>query len=298
MKLSTGKIIYLVILVIAIFFVGRNFMMNDSSKIDEIKNAVVVSEIDSANDGKLVLYTNDITCQTVKDDVFGIEVVAPNLRREVEIYDYELDSNNTPVLAWIDDENGGELLDENDNVVMTADGKQAILTESLIKDLDIEGTDVKVGDVVVSAKAISSLDAENKIYEPENKDEILTFNGKKYYYVDGYYTTCPEVGREMKGDIRIKYTYKDLSNVKEVSILGMQDGNEITEYETSKGAKVLLMRKGKVTVNSFANAIAKKDASSKKTSVVVLVVVLVIGIFVFKKKKDVPATSNENKTNE
>ncbi|MCQ2978976.1 MAG: TMEM43 family protein [Clostridia bacterium] len=297
MKLSTGKIIYLLVLLVALFLVGKSFIVNGSSKIDELKNATVLNDstLNGENEGKLVLVTGPFSFVSATDNTTGVTCFSPVLKRSVEMYQYDYDTNTKIVDTVWSKNMGGEVLEDGEGYTLT--DNRGIAYQNPRKELEDETFfgEATVGDYNLDKSLLVKMNAKDKVVA-KSDDVRAVYNGKELTYENEYFTTCPETGREIVGDIRIKYNEKDVTNVNEVTVLGLVSNGTIMEYTTDKGAVVAACKCGKASLDSIIKEIEQGDKKGKTTGVVILVIIIVIGYFIFKKKDNVVTATPKNES--
>jgi hypothetical protein len=198
-----------------------------------------------ATKGKLVYFP-----ESLSDSKFNVSVNTPILKRVVEVYQWEENSEDdddkttyTYEKKWSE-----EIIDsskfKNSSDHMNPSYKpfesEKYVTESL-----------KVGNFSLDNVYKNQLSANNDYYDLSN---VTLPEG---YVIEGkYITNCVDMSNPVIGNIRISYKYGDYSDV---SILGRQENNNIVSYTSKQGTSVYKMVSGNKTGTEMIDSIEKTN---------------------------------------
>lgn len=198
-----------------------------------------------ATKGKLVYFP-----ESLSDSKFNVSVNTPILKRVVEVYQWEENSEDdddkttyTYEKKWseeiIDSSKFKNSSDHMNPSYKTFESEKYV-TESL-----------KVGNFSLDNVYKNQLSANNDYYDLSN---VTLPEG---YVIEGkYITNCVDMSNPVIGNIRISYKYGDYSDV---SILGRQENNNIVSYTSKQGTSVYKMVSGNKTGTEMIDSIEKTN---------------------------------------
>lgn len=238
-----------------------------------------LSSVDPQNDGKLIHAIDVIACeQTLSDPTFGVSAVTPNLRSNVEYYQYVESTTETTK----DKVGGGQEVTTTYNY--NKNWTSSPVDSDSFKDPDYRGknvkpaitpaevnlsaSDVKLGAYQLTPSLVSSIPCNSPVdinlseeLVAQLNKEIRAFRGvsvaSDYVHVNagtiyiGLNPSMPELG-----DVRITFTK---SQVGPASILAVADGNSFKAYEHKNGKKLCSLVMGEKTLDEMIEAKEKAN---------------------------------------
>ena len=221
------------------------------------------AKYDSKNEGKLIAtYGEYVVNEDAQDTLFKIKIKTPKLDRKVEMYqwdeDCDSDNNCTYDKEWSSSEiSSSGFKSGHSNPAMP------------YKSEEFYSNNVVLGDFLLSE--------ENLSYLSTNKDLVLTqldaTNNNLQLYNNYLYKGNPE--NTQIGDVRVSFKYLDAKNI---SILGVQSGKNITNYISKNGRKVMYAKAGVHTGEELCKIMS--DNNKKITWLIRLIgFILLVGAF-------------------
>ena len=231
-------------------------------------------KVDSKNEGKLIATKGKLNIDSaseLKDDIFGINVKAVKMKRNVEMYQWEEKCSKedektkcTYEKVWKD-----KILDSSEYTESGHTNPSDMLYESE----EYIADNVKLGAFTLPNELIKSLK-----YDKTKGNDALTSeynNSKEEIKVDGKYLTNVKEDGPQIGDIRISYEY---TTVKDASVMGVQTDDSFEAYTSKKGKDIYTIVEG----NKTGAQILENMTSANKTikwGLRILGIFLVIGAF-------------------
>lgn len=262
-KKSKGGIILGIILIIigSVFLVSneKNNVKNIKT-VDELRKKVVdVSDakVLTKNNGKLVAVSGSIDYdeQNISDPVFNVTAKTPKLVRTVESYQWveDTENNGDTVNYSYKKEWSSKIIDSDvfNNTEYSNPKTREYDTETYL------ASNIKLGEYYLSENQKVSLNA-GKELSIKNMEGIYLKSG--FNIVDEYITNSKDYSKPEIGDIRIKYTYNDSTNI---SVLALQDGNGFTDFISKAGKKINKVYAGKLNSTHMIDKIAKTNNMKK-----------------------------------
>lgn len=234
-------------------------LVKEASSVIDVK----ADKLDSKNEGKIVCLSGTIDVDhNLIDSTLGISMPSLKLKRIVEMYQWEedCDDNCSYKKVWSEDVINSEDFEENH------ENPDTMPYES--KEFIYKG---KIGDYEIGAELVSKLSYDKKI----NQEDL---QGKYNYYgnlnIDGSYlknyNETPQIG-----NFRITYKYTENG---EITVLGVQKGNTIESFKSSKGKELYMIKKGKYTGKQMLNVYTKNSGNGRIFSSIIGGIILLIGI--------------------
>ena len=250
-----GGIIFIIIGVILLWWNEGNNVRNIKTT-KEMANTVIDVEsgkVDSANEGKLIAtHGKLINEMTLTDDDFGVSLVTPKLVRTVEVYQWVEDSDT--------DDNGNRTYSYSkqwkSDMVNSSEFHSSSSHENPLykpyEDKEQYSTQVSVGAFNLSSDQIRALSTDG-VFTSYDLEKVTSMN---YTVIGDYLTNSKDLDKPEIGDVRIKITY---NNSTDVSILAVQKGNTFTEYVSSVGKTESRIVDGVHTGKEMVNIIEKEN---------------------------------------
>ena len=228
-----GGIVIIIIGVVLLWWNEGNNVRNLKTTAEISKKYIDVKsdKVDSKNDGKLIATSGSLINETVlTDTTFGVEVKTPIMKRIVEVYQWDEDSDT--------DENGNTTYSYekkwSDDLIDSSDFHKAgheNPTKKMYENADYTSDDVKVGAFDLSSDQIKRLST-NANYTAYNQE--IT-NGLNLVVSDKYVTNSQDIEKPEIGDVRVYFVYNDS---KEISVLAVQNGNSFMSFTSEAGKTV------------------------------------------------------------
>ena len=228
-----GGVVCIIIGIVLLWWNEGNNVRNikTTAEMDKVVVDIKSDKVDSANEGKLIAtYGEVINEQEMFDEEFNVKVQSPIMKRIVEVYQWEEDSDTDEdghttysyKKVWDTDIiDSGNFHDKNKVNPKTKPYEDKIYTSD----------DVKVGAFSLTSEQISSLST-NESYSNFDSEVASTLNltssGK-------YLTTSKNLDNPAVGDVRISFVY---NNSKDLSVLAVQSGNTFVDFVSSAGKTV------------------------------------------------------------
>lgn len=253
---------------------GEKNNVNNIKTVKEVSDKVVnvsSKKVNSKNDGKLVCTNGkiDLSGNEAKDDTFNISVSTPNLKRVVEMYQWQEESETdeddkttyTYKKVWSED-----IIDSSEFNQSGHDNPEYMKYES----------ENFVADKV-SLGAFELTESQKERLTPSKK---LSLEGKtspveSYTLQNNYFTSSEDIANPNIGDIRVSFVY---NNWKEATVLAVQNENSFDSFISKAGKKVNRVEEGKKTANEIIEEM-KKENKLKKWFVRIIGIVLIIAGF-------------------
>lgn len=208
--------------------------------IDEISEVVIdvsSSEIDLANEGKLVATNGSFTVEDkeVVDNVFGVGNKTAILSRTVEIYEWEeTEHTDEDYTRYTYDKVWKEELIDSSNFESGHTNPTTKLYDSEL----FAARKCKVGKYSLSSKQIMGLATDKTLVLKSVKlPEGFKVNGN-------YITNSKDINNPQVGDLRISFTYNDWT---EISVMAVINGSTFSDYVSEAGKNVNEVREGLLT---------------------------------------------------
>lgn len=268
---------------IILILVGIGLLwFNESNNVKNIKtvaegrNAAIninSPKIYSNNNEKLVDVSGDlnILTESTKDDVFNVGIKTAKLVRTVEMYEWderEDNSNDNTTYSyskkWSD-----ELIDSS---MFHQPSGHENPTSMPYESYKFLANDVNVGEFAVSEKEKDMLPT-SKIISLLPTDAAIPTN---YKADNQYITSSIDTQNPQVGDVRISFSYND---AKIVTILAMQNNNTFTDYKTSSGKSINMIREGKYTASEMLNYLETQNNILKWVLRAVGTLLVIFGLF-------------------
>jgi len=250
----SGIIVGILILIggIAMLWTNEHNNVKNIKDVKELRDQVVdvsSTEVNDKNDGKLIATSGKLNYgdATITDSIFGISAQTPVLERTVEVYQWVEDSEtkDDKTTYTYSKEWSEKLVDSSEfNTPSGHENPVELKYES--ERFETEET-LKVGSFSLISSFKKLLPANKNVAIPE---DITLPEG--YKVNNKYITNSADVANPAIGDIRISYTKNDY---KEVSVLGKQKDDTISEYTTKKNTNVKKLVEGETNGAGMINSI-------------------------------------------
>lgn len=225
----------------------------------------------SANDGKLVHVSGKAdTSDTLKDPAFNLTLHALQLKRKVEMYQWQENSKSesrkklgggtettttyTYEKVWSE-----QLLDSSDYKEAGHENPSSMAYDSET----FNAKPITVGNFTLSDELISKLSADDPVPPPSPAPAGFTTQGNTLY-------RSANPSSPALGDLKI--TFKALMPT-DVSIVAAQQGSQLSSYQAKHGAPIALLEKG-------TKSAAEMFASAKEANTVFTWILRVVGFVV------------------
>ena len=248
-----GGFILIIAAVILLWWNEGNNVRNLKTTAEMGKNYVDVSsdKVDAANEGKLIATSGKlINEEELTDKTFNVKVTTPLLKRTVEVYQWEEDSEesngNTTYSykkVW-----SSTLIDSNN----FHNGGHNNPTTKLYQDETYNSTDVRVGAFSLSTEQVLTLSTKGTVNEFDQE----TIETLGYTTYGNYVTNAKDINNPEVGDFRIIFEY---NNSTEVSVLAVQKGNSFVDYVSSSDKTVNRVMDGVLSGEEMINVIKKEN---------------------------------------
>lgn len=271
-------------------------LKNAMEDVISVENSV----IDPKNNGELIHINGELKAPLMHDETFGIKIEAIELERVVEMYQWQ---ENEKIETKKDSEGNkikkhkykyvkmwsSDLLDsekfylnksyENPNhfkyrsAIHTSErvllGKFSISNEYL-EELE-ERKMLDISDYISSLK---------KFERVLGKRHASVKYPKEFKIVGGMFYNGKDMKNPEIGDIRIRY---DVILPFKASIVGKQDGSEISSYEYSDGESILVIKRGILNKDEVIGEELKRERSFEIKVGILSFVLMFIGFILIKK---------------
>ena len=276
---KSGGILGGIVLLIAgvcILWNNEGRTVKTQSAISEAKKTFIQvksDKVDSKNEGKLIATKGKISeesLDTLKDDIFGINVKAVKLKRNVEMYqwDEKCEDENDETKCTYDKVWTSELLDSSEYTQSNHNNPTDMPYESE----EYYSDNVKMNAFTLPENLIKQLSFDKKV-----GNEIITSqynNSKEDIKVDGKYLTNVKDEPQI-GDIRISYLY---TTAKNVSVMGVQTDDSFEAFTSKKGEDIYTIVEGSKTGIQILESMTKAN-NNLKWFLRILGTLLIIGGF-------------------
>lgn len=267
-----GGIVAIIIGIGILWWNEGNNVKNLKTTAEMEKSYIDVSseKIDQANEGKLIATQGKlINEKELLDEKFDVKVKTPLLKRVVEMYQWEEESNTeddvttyTYKKVW-----SSSLIDSSS----FHESNHNNPTTKPYSDAEFKSDDVRVGAFSLSSEQISDL---------STNGEFNTYNSEKItelgYAVNGIYiTNSKELNDPQIGDVRISFVY---NNSDEISVLAVQKGNSFVDFVSKAGKTVNRIMDGSHSGIEMINIIKKENKILKWALRLVGTLIIVMGI--------------------
>ena len=278
-KKSGGILGGLLILIIGICLLWYNEgrTVASQSTINEARKNykdVKSDKIDDKNEGKLIATKGKIDlseAETLTDTIFGINIKAAKLVRNVEIYQWQENCET----------------DDDDNKKCTY---EKVWESGFIDSSDFEesGHNNPTSVIYESETYISNNIRLGAFYLPEDLIRSLSTNKKKNnnnlteeyknkvegIEVSGNYLTNVKENNPEIGDIRISYSYLDEETI---SVMAVQTGNTFEAFTSKKGKDIYKIMKGNYTGAQILEKMTKTNNTWKWILRIVGILLIISG---------------------
>ena len=258
----SGIIVGILILIggIAMLWTNEHNNVKNIKDVKELRDQVVdvsSTEVNDKYDGKLIATSGKLNYgdATITDSIFGISAQTPVLERTVEVYQWVEDSEtkDDKTTYTYSKEWSEKLVDSSEfNTPSGHENPVELKYES--ERFETEET-LKVGSFSLISSFKKLLPANKNVAIPE---DITLPEG--YKVNNKYITNSADVANPAIGDIRISYTKNDY---KEVSVLGKQKDDTISEYTTKKNTNVKKLVEGETNGAGMINSIESANKMAK-----------------------------------
>ncbi len=258
----SGIIVGILILIggIAMLWTNEHNNVKNIKDVKELRDQVVdvsSTEVNDKYDGKLIATSGKLNYgdATITDSIFGISAQTPVLERTVEVYQWVEDSEtkDDKTTYTYSKEWSEKLVDSSEfNTPSGHENPVELKFES--ERFETEET-LKVGSFSLISSFKKLLPANKNVAIPE---DITLPEG--YKVNNKYITNSADVANPAIGDIRISYTKNDY---KEVSVLGKQKDDTISEYTTKKNTNVKKLVEGETNGAGMINSIESANKMAK-----------------------------------
>ena len=268
-----GGIIFIIIGVVLLWWNEGNNVRNLKTTAEMSKTFINVSsdKIDPQNEGKLIATNGKVTNEEeLSDSLFNVKVKTPLLKRIVEVYQWEEESNtdsdnNTTYTynkVW-----KSELIDSSN---FNKSGYNNPTTKEY-DDEEYASTLVNVGAFELSDEQIRSLSTDG-VYKDFDTSKVAEMN----YTVSGnYITNSKDINKPEIGDTRIEYVY---NNSTELSVLAVQNGNSFKAFVSKAGKKVNRVMDGIKSGEEIINVIKTENKILKWVFRAVGIIAIIAGV--------------------
>lgn len=268
-----GGFILILIGIILLWWNEGNNVKNLKTTAEMDKSLVEISsdKVDPNNEGKLIATSGKIeNTEELVDTTFQVKIVTPKMRRIVEVYQWEEDSDtdedgNTTYQykkVWKD-----EIIDSTDFHQSGHDNPR----EMQYQNQAYESNNVKVGAFNLSPYQIERLstNATNNSFN----EEIASQLGLKIE--NNYLTTSTDIDNPQIGDMRISFVY---NNSTDISILAVQKGNTFGDFVSKAGKTINKVVDGTHSGTEMINSIKEGNKIFKWIFRLLGTLLIVIGI--------------------
>ena len=268
-----GGIIFIIIGVVLLWWNEGNNVKNLKTTAEMSKTVINVSsdKIDPQNEGKLIATNGKVTNEEeLSDSLFNVTIKTPLLKRIVEVYQWEEESNTdsdnhttyTYHKVWKSD-----LIDSSSFNKSGYDNP----TTKEYDDTEYASTLVNVGAFELSDEQIRSLSTEG-VYNSFDEAKVTEMN----YTVSGnYVTNSKDINKPEIGDVRIQYVY---NNSTELSVLAVQNGHSFKTFVSQAGKKVNRVMDGIKSGEEMINVIKTENKILKWVLRLVGVIAVIAGV--------------------
>ena len=268
-----GGLIAIVIGVILLWWNEGNNVRNIKSTAEMEKTYIDVSseKVDASNEGKLIATNGKlINEEELTDSTFNVTVKTPLLKRTVEMYQWEEDSDT--------DEDGdthysykkkwsSDLIDSDNFHQKGHDNPKSKKYENDSQ----ASSDVKVGAFTLSSNQVFSLSTDGR-FTDYNETVINDLN---MTVSDSYVTTSNDLANPQVGDIRISFTY---NNSTDVSVLAVQSGQTFVDFVSKEGRSINRVMDGVHSGIEMINIIRSEDNLLKWILRAIGIILCMLGI--------------------
>lgn len=271
-----------IIIGIILLFGGISLLWwNEHNNVKNIKDVkemrdqvidVSSKEIKDSNEGKLIATSGklDYNESVMSDSTFNISAKTPVLERIVEMYEWVEESKTeddtttyTYKKEWKD-----EIIDSTEfNTIKGHENPSYMAYES---DRIVTDDDLKVGEFTLISSFKDLLSADKNVIPTE--DTVLP---EGYVIFNKYITNSKDMENPEIGDIRISYKKADY---KDVSVLGKQVGDTISEYTTKKNTNIKKIVKGTTNGTGMINEIESANKFMKWIYRILGILLIVTGV--------------------
>jgi len=240
-------IIFIIVGMILLWWNEGNNVKNIKTVSEISENVIEVNSsiINPENDGRLILTNGDLVVEdeSVYDDVFAVGLKTTNLKRIVEVYQWEeeetTDSNNNTTYKYNKEWNEGLI---NSNSFNNPEYKNPINVQ--YESADFTALNVKVGEYNLSNEQIENLPTDIEL----DLFDVVAIEG--YKVVGNYITNANDYSNPQIGDIRISWQYNDWN---EATVLAVQNGNTFTNYTSTVGKTINEVTEGILSSDEMIN---------------------------------------------
>lgn len=268
-----GGFIVIIIGIILLWWNEGNNVKNLKTTAEMDKSVIEVSsdKVDSNNEGKLIATSGKIeNTEELVDNVFQVKIVTPKMRRIVEVYQWEEDSDtdedgNTTYQyqkVWKD-----EIIDSTDFHQSGHDNPKQMQYQNEV----YKSNNVKVGAFTLSPDQVDRLST-NATYNSFN-EEVASQLGLKI--ASDYLTSSVDINNPQIGDMRISFEY---NNSTDISILAVQKGNTFGDFVSKAGKTINKVMDGTHSGTEMINSIKEGNKLFKWGFRFLGIVLIIIGV--------------------
>lgn len=258
----SGIIVGILILIggIAMLWTNEHNNVKNIKDVKELRDQVVdvsSTEVNDKYDGKLIATSGKLNYgdATITDSIFGISAQTPVLERTVEVYQWvEASETKDDKTTYTYSKEWSEKLVDSSEFNTPSGHENPVELKYESERFETEET-LKVGSFSLISSFKKLLPANKNVAIPE---DITLPEG--YKVNNKYITNSADVANPAIGDIRISYTKNDY---KEVSVLGKQKDDTISEYTTKKNTNVKKLVEGETNGAGMINSIESANKMAK-----------------------------------
>ena len=254
-----GGLIFLIIGVSLLWWNEGRTVVQQSMILEAGKNLIQIKDakVDSANEDKLVAIYGKIDeekLNELRDPEFGVVVKTPLLKRIVEMYQWEEECD--------EDDDGHETCDYrkvwSDELIDSSEFKESGHDNPMaLKYENLEGIskEVRVGEFLIPDELVEELSTKKTF---DNLDQAVA-EAHGLTIQNNYYTDVKDNTPQI-GNTRVSFVYNDAKNL---SAIGVQNGDTLMRYTAKKGGILLTIREGNHTGVEILNAMKKSNNFTK-----------------------------------
>ena len=253
-----GGFIFLVLGVILLWWNEGNNVKNlkTTAELEDSYVDVKSNKVESKNDGKLIAtHGKLINEKELTDEIFGVTIKTPIMKRTVEVYQWKETSNtdkdgNT---TYSYNKDWSERLIDSSEFHETGHDNP---TSKLYEDKTFTSDDVKVGAFSLSSEQVEMLNTKAKFTEFNQE----TINGLNLKITNNCITNSEDFENPKIGDVRITFTF---NNSTEVSVLAIQSDDSFVDFTSKAGKKVNKIVEGSHNGKDMIESIRSEDKFMK-----------------------------------
>lgn len=253
-----GGFVFLLLGVVLLWWNEGNNVKNlkTTAEMEDSYIDIKSNKVDSKNEGKLVATHGKLLNEKeLTDDIFGITIKTPIMKRTVEVYQWKETSNT--------DDNGNTTYSYNkdwsERLIDSSEFHNAghdNPSSKLYDDKTFTSDDVKVGAFSLSSEQVNMLSTKEK-FTNFNQETIDSLNLK---ISNNYITNSEDLENPNIGDVRITFTF---NNSTEVSVLAVQSDDSFVNFTSKSGKKVNKIVEGNHNGKDMIQSIRSEDKFMK-----------------------------------